>query len=184
VTWHTTSGPLRGIDHASRRYSPGNGRMAPLLAGTEKNPWPCAFFDNTIRNAKSTNNLITMQRSSLYSMPAGYWELRIFPCLFASLNRFLFMISMIPTATGITMVRMFMIDLFDLPIVTHNCWDDFLSWGWDSNTVRAVLDGELRIHAPFRYVQWVPNSARLHVSASPPFNPAVNILVLHITIMD
>ena len=42
---------------------------------------------------------------------------------------------------------------------------------WDRNTARAVLSGELPIHAPFRYVQWVPNSTMTHVSASPPFHP-------------
>ena len=41
----------------------------------------------------------------------------------------------------------------------------------DRNTVRAVLSGEFPIHAPFRYVQWVPNSTMTHVSASPPFIP-------------
>ena len=42
---------------------------------------------------------------------------------------------------------------------------------WDRNTARAVLSGELPIHAPFRYVQRVPNSTMTHVSASPPFHP-------------
>ena len=41
----------------------------------------------------------------------------------------------------------------------------------DRNTARAALSGELPIHAPFRYVQWVPNSTMTHVSASPPFIP-------------
>ena len=43
--------------------------------------------------------------------------------------------------------------------------------GWDRNTARTVLGGELPIHAPFRYVQRVPNSTMTHVSASPPFHP-------------
>ncbi len=43
--------------------------------------------------------------------------------------------------------------------------------GRDRITARAVLSGELPIHAPFRYVQWVPNSTMTHVSASPPFHP-------------
>ena len=45
------------------------------------------------------------------------------------------------------------------------------SWCWDRNAARAVLSGELPIHAPFRYMQRVPNSTLTHVSASPPFHP-------------
>jgi hypothetical protein len=44
------------------------------------------------------------------------------------------------------------------------------SWCWDRNTARAVLSGELPTHAPFRYMQRVPNSTLTHVSASPPFS--------------
>jgi len=50
--------------------------------------------------------------------------------------------------------------------------------------VRAVLDGEFPIHAPFRYVQGVPNSTMTHVSASPPFHPVVNIYIVRITLME
>jgi hypothetical protein len=50
-----------------------------------------------------------------------------------------------------------------------------MSRGWDRNTARAVLSGELPVHAPFRYVQWVPNSTMTQVSAGAPFQPAVNI---------
>ena len=47
--------------------------------------------------------------------------------------------------------------------------------GWDRNTVRAVLGRELPIHAPFRYVQRVPNSTMTRVSASPPFHPGQSV---------
>ena len=43
--------------------------------------------------------------------------------------------------------------------------------GWDRITARAVLSGKSPKHAPFRYVQRVPNSTMTHVSASPPFHP-------------
>ncbi len=43
--------------------------------------------------------------------------------------------------------------------------------GWDRITARAVLGGESPKHAPFRYVQRVPNSSMTHVSVSPPFHP-------------
>ena len=46
---------------------------------------------------------------------------------------------------------------------------------WDRNTVRAVLGRELPIHAPFRYVQRVPNSTMTRVSASPPFHPGQSV---------
>ena len=47
--------------------------------------------------------------------------------------------------------------------------------GWDRITARAVLGGELPIHTPLRYAQWVPNSTLTRVSASPPFDPGQSV---------
>src|SRR5512139_1868486 len=59
------------------------------------------------------------------------------------------------------------------PIAPSPLRDFFTTTGRcrDRNTARAVLSGELPIHAPFRFVQWVPNSTMSHVSVSPPFHP-------------